>query len=49
MRDGCWALIPHKLVGGIEAPASKLAFIRANAGKAIRFRRTAKRELQRRT
>jgi hypothetical protein len=49
MRDGCWTLIPHKLVGGIEAPASKLAFLRANAGKAIRFRRTAKRELQRRS
>jgi hypothetical protein len=41
-------LIPHRLVGGIEAPASKIAFIRANAGKAIRFHRTAKRELQRR-
>ncbi len=48
MRDGGWALIPHKLVGGIEAPSSKLAFLRANAGKAIRFRRTAKRELARR-
>jgi hypothetical protein len=48
MRDGCWTLIPHKLVGGIEAPASKLEFVRANAGKAIRFRRTAKRELRRR-
>jgi pyridoxamine 5'-phosphate oxidase-like protein len=48
MRDGCWALIPHRLVGGIEAPASKLAFVRANAGKAIRFRRRAKRELARR-
>jgi Pyridoxamine 5'-phosphate oxidase len=48
MRDGSWALIPHKLVGGLEAPPSKLAFIRANAGKAIRFHRTAKRELQRR-
>lgn len=48
MRDGCWAMIPHKLVGGIEAPASKLEFIRSNAGKAIRFHRTAKRELARR-
>jgi hypothetical protein len=48
MRDGCWALIPHRLVGGIEAPDSKLAFVRANAGKAIRFRRTAKAELARR-
>jgi hypothetical protein len=48
MRDGCWTLIPHKLIGGIEAPTSKLEFIRANAGKAIRFHGRAKRELQRR-
>lgn len=48
MRDGCWELIPHKLVGGFELPASKLAVLRANAGKVIRFRRIAKRELQRR-
>ncbi len=48
LRDGCWVFIPHKLVGGLEAPASKLAFVRANAGKAIRFRRTARRELARR-
>ncbi len=47
-RDRGWALIPHKLVGGLEAPRSRLALIRANAGKAIRFRRTAKRELARR-
>lgn len=47
-RDGAWALIPHKLVGGLEAPPSRLAMLRANAGKAIRFRRTAKRELARR-
>jgi hypothetical protein len=47
-RDGCWTLIPHKLVGGIEAPASKLEFIRSNAGKAVRFHRTAKRELRHR-
>ncbi|HKO26088.1 MAG TPA: pyridoxamine 5'-phosphate oxidase family protein [Solirubrobacteraceae bacterium] len=48
MRDGCWAMIPHRLVGGIEVPDSKIAFIRSNAGKAIRFHRTAKRELARR-
>jgi hypothetical protein len=48
LREGCWELIPHKLVGGLEAPASRLALVRANAGKAIRFRRTAKRELARR-
>jgi Pyridoxamine 5'-phosphate oxidase len=48
MREGGWVFIPHKLVGGLEAPSSRLALIRANAGKAIRFRRTAKRELRRR-
>ena len=47
-RDGAWSLIPHKLVGGLEASGSRVALIRANAGKAIRFRRTAKRELARR-
>ena len=47
-HDDDWALVPHKLVGGIEAPASRVAMLRANAGKALRFRRTAKRELARR-
>lgn len=46
-EDG-WALVPHRLVGGFEAPKSRLAMLRANAGKARRFRRTAKRELARR-
>jgi hypothetical protein len=35
-------------VGGFEIPKSKLAALRLNAGKAMRFRRTAKRELARR-
>jgi hypothetical protein len=43
-EDG-WALIPRKLVGGFEAPAGRMAVLRANARKAWRFRRTAKREL----
>jgi hypothetical protein len=47
-HDDDWALVPHKLVAGIEAPASRVAMLRANAGKALRFRRTAKRELARR-
>ena len=47
VEDG-WALIPHKLVGGFEAPRSRLALLRANFNKARRFRRTAKRELARR-
>jgi hypothetical protein len=45
LGDEGWALSPHRLVGGLEAPASRLALIRANAGNAIRFRRRAKREL----
>ena len=47
-REDTWTLVPHKLIGGFEAPASRLEMLRANAGKAIRFRRTAKRELARR-
>jgi hypothetical protein len=46
--DGAWVLIPHRLVGGFEIPHSRLATVRANAAKARRFRRTAKRELARR-
>ena len=47
-HDDAWALIPHKLVGGLEAPASRVALVRANAAKARRFHRTAKHELARR-
>ena len=47
-REDTWTLVPHKLVGGLEAPASRIEMLRANTGKAIRFRRTAKRELARR-
>jgi hypothetical protein len=43
-----WSLIPHKLLGGFELPRSKIAMIRANAAKARRFHKTAKRELARR-
>jgi hypothetical protein len=43
-----WVLVPRKLVGGFEAPSSRLQMLRANAAKARRFRRTAKRELARR-
>jgi hypothetical protein len=43
-----WAVQPHRVVGGFEVPRSKLATLRANASKARRFRRTAKRELARR-
>lgn len=43
--DDGWALVPHRLVGGFELPKSRVEVIRANAAKARRFRRIAKREL----
>ena len=47
--DGGWALIPRKLVGGFELPpTSKLARYRLNARKMMRFRKIAKRQLQKR-
>jgi hypothetical protein len=47
--DGGWVLVPRRLVGGFEAPKGRIAMLRANASKARRFRRTAKRELARRS
>lgn len=45
--DGSWSLLPHRLVGGMEAPpGSLLQRTRANFGKTLRARRTAKRELR---
>jgi hypothetical protein len=46
-EDG-WVLLPHRFVGGFELPKSRLEGLRANASKARRFRRIAKRELARR-
>lgn len=47
--DGAWALRPHRVVGGIEAPPGTFAAnLRRNWSKFQRFRRTAKRELARR-
>jgi hypothetical protein len=43
-----WVLVPRRLVGGFEIPQSKLSALRLNARKAMRFRRTARRELARR-
>jgi hypothetical protein len=48
LRDGRWILVPRRLVGGFELPASRLGVLRANAAKAMRYHRTAKRELARR-
>jgi hypothetical protein len=47
-EDG-WAVIPHRLIGGFELPpTSNLGRMRLNAAKAMRFRRIAKRQLERR-
>ena len=44
-----WALVPHKLVGGLELPnEGLLGRYRGTLGKAIRFQRTARRELRKR-
>ncbi len=43
-----WFVVPHKLVGGMEAPKSRIAQARANVPNLMRYRRTAKRELARR-
>jgi hypothetical protein len=46
-EQGRWALRPHKLVGGFELPpGSALQRARLNLGKARRFHKTAKRELE---
>lgn len=47
-EEGGWALVPHRLVGGFELPESQLQVYRENFRKMLRFRRTAKRELERR-
>jgi hypothetical protein len=47
-HEGSWAIRPHRLVGGFELPPGNLQKIRANTRKARRFRRIAKRELERR-
>src|SRR4029079_19760598 len=48
--DDGWVVVPHKLVGGFELPpTSNLARYRLNAAKMMRFRRVAKRQLQRRS
>jgi hypothetical protein len=46
--EGGWALRPHRLIGGMEIPKSRLEVLRANAKKARRYHRVAKRELAKR-
>jgi hypothetical protein len=42
-EDGGWVLVPQRMVGGLELPpVSKLELYRANAGKMLRFWRTAR-------
>ncbi len=48
LTDDGWALVPHKLVGGFEVPAGRIAMFRVNAAKMRRFHRVAKRELAKR-
>ena len=47
-EDGGWALVPRKLVGGFELPKGGLRKLRANWSKIRRYRKVARRELQRR-
>ena len=48
-RDGSWALVPHKMVGGFELPpGSTLQKYRVNFSKMRRYRKIAKRELAKR-
>lgn len=49
VRDGSWALVPDRFVGGFELPpGSMLSRYRLNARKMLRFRKVAKAELARR-
>jgi hypothetical protein len=40
--------VPRKLVGGFEAPEGRIALMRANFRKSLRFARTARRRLKER-
>jgi hypothetical protein len=44
-RDGAWAMVPHKLVGGFELPKGP-ARMRSFTSRHWRFYKTAKRRLQ---
>jgi Pyridoxamine 5'-phosphate oxidase len=49
VRDGAgWALVPHKLVGGLEVPESQLGMLRANFRKSLRFAKRARAEMRER-
>jgi hypothetical protein len=44
-----WWVVPSKLIGGFELPEGRVAMMRENFRKQRRFRRTAKRELAKRS
>lgn len=46
--DGSWALVPRRVLSGLEMPPSRLRMVRETAPKLPRLRRTARRELARR-
>jgi hypothetical protein len=49
-EDGRWSLLPRKLVGGFELPPGGLiGRLKQNLPKVRRFRKTAKRELAKRS
>jgi hypothetical protein len=48
-RDGEWVFVPHKYVGGFVVPAGRIALMRVLVDKTLRLRKTAKRELAKRT
>ena len=39
LRDDVWALVPHKLVAGLEAPSSRLELVRARPAVFAVFRK----------
>jgi hypothetical protein len=46
--DEGWTLVPRKMVGGFELPEGRIAVLRANLRKSLRFARTARKRLKQR-
>ena len=46
--DRGWAIVPAKLIGGLEVPEGQVAMLKENFRKSLRFRKVAKRELAKR-
>jgi hypothetical protein len=47
-RDGGWVLVPHKYIGGMVVPEGRVAMVKENFAKSLRFRKKAKAELAKR-